>query len=46
VEKGEKLGQLLGAIVHRDLAAFKVWQQFMQNPLRKTPMSLCKSCRG
>jgi hypothetical protein len=37
VEKDEKLGQLLAAPVHRDLAVFKVCQQFMQKPLRKTP---------
>jgi hypothetical protein len=37
VEKDEKLGQLPAAPVHRDLAAFKVWQQIMQKPLRKTP---------
>jgi hypothetical protein len=37
VEKGEKLGQLSAAPVHRDLTAFKVWQQFVQKPLRKTP---------
>jgi hypothetical protein len=36
VEKDEKLGQLSAAPVYRDLAAFKVWQQFVQNPLRKT----------
>jgi hypothetical protein len=37
VEIGEKLGQLPASRVHRDMAAFKVWLQFMQNPLRKTP---------
>jgi hypothetical protein len=37
VEKDEKLGQLPAAPVHRDLAAFKVWQQIMQKPLRKIP---------
>jgi hypothetical protein len=37
VEKGGKLGQLPAAPVHRNRVAFKVWQQFMQNPLRKTP---------
>jgi hypothetical protein len=36
VEKVEKRGQLSAAPVHRDLVAFKVWQQFMQNLLRKT----------
>jgi hypothetical protein len=36
VEKDEKLGQLSAAPIHKDLAAFKVWQQCMQNPLRKT----------
>jgi hypothetical protein len=28
------------------VVAFKVWQQIVQNPLRKTPYSLCKSWRG
>jgi hypothetical protein len=36
VEIGEKLGQLAVALVHRDMVAFKVWQQFMQNPWIKT----------
>jgi hypothetical protein len=34
---GKKLGQLPAASVHRNRVAFKVWQEFMQNPLRKTP---------
>jgi hypothetical protein len=37
VEIGEKLGQLPASPIHRDMATFKVWLQFMQNPLRKTP---------
>jgi hypothetical protein len=37
VEIGEKLGQLSVSPVHRNVATFKVWQQFMQNPWRKTP---------
>jgi hypothetical protein len=37
VEIGEKLGQLAVPPVQRDMAAFKVWQHFMQNPWRKTP---------
>jgi hypothetical protein len=37
VEKDEKLGQLPATPVHRNVVAFKVWQQFMQHPLRKTP---------
>jgi hypothetical protein len=37
VEKDEKRGQLLASPVHRDMATFKVWQQIVQNPLRKTP---------
>jgi hypothetical protein len=41
-----KPGQLVVPPVHRTMAAFKVCQQFMQNPLRKTPYSLCESCRG
>jgi hypothetical protein len=36
VEKDEKRGQLTAALVHRDMAAFKVWLQFVQNPIRKT----------
>jgi hypothetical protein len=32
VEIGEKRGQLTAAPVHRDMAAFKVWLQFVQNP--------------
>jgi hypothetical protein len=36
VEIGENLGQLAVPPVHRDMTAFKVWQQFMQNPWRKT----------
>jgi hypothetical protein len=37
VEKDEKRGQLSVSPVHRDVVAFKVWQQIVQNPLRKTP---------
>jgi hypothetical protein len=36
VEKGEKLGQLPVAPVYSNRAAFKVWLQFMQNPLKNT----------
>jgi hypothetical protein len=46
VEIGEKLGQLAVPPVHRDIAAFKVWQRFVQNPLRKTLYGLCERCRG
>jgi hypothetical protein len=46
VEKDEKLGQLPVALVRRNRVAFKVWQQFLHNMLRKTPYNLCKSCRG
>jgi hypothetical protein len=46
VEIGEKLGQLSASPVHRNMATFKVLQQLVQNPLRKTPYGLCKSCRG
>jgi hypothetical protein len=35
-EKGEKLGQLAVPPGHRNLATFKVWQQFVQNSWRKT----------
>jgi hypothetical protein len=37
VKKGEKCGQLSASPVHRDMATFKVWQQLVQNPLRKAP---------
>jgi hypothetical protein len=37
VEIGEKLGQLAAPPVHRDMAAFKVWQRFAQNSLGETP---------
>jgi hypothetical protein len=46
VEKDGKRGQLSASPVHRDMATFKVWLQFMQNSLRKTPQSHYKSCRG
>jgi hypothetical protein len=46
VEKGEKRGQLSASPVHWDMATFKVWLHFMQNPLRKIPYSPCRSCRG
>jgi hypothetical protein len=46
VEKDEKRGQPSASPVHRDMATFKVWLQFMQNSLSKTPQNLCKSCRG
>jgi hypothetical protein len=46
VEKGKKLGQLSASPVQRNMATFKVWQRFVQNPLRKTPYDLCESCRG
>jgi hypothetical protein len=46
VEKGEKLGQLPAAPVHRDMAAFNVGKLFLQKPLRKSPYSLCESCIG
>jgi hypothetical protein len=36
VEIGEKRGQPPAAPVHRDMATFKVWQQIVHNPLRKT----------
>jgi hypothetical protein len=37
VKEGGKLGQLPAAPVHWHKVAFKVWQKFMQKPLRKTP---------
>jgi hypothetical protein len=36
VEKGEKLGQLPAAPIHRNVVALRVWQQIVQNLLRKT----------
>jgi hypothetical protein len=45
-KKGGKLGQLAVPPVHRNLATFKVWQQFVQNLWRKTLYGLCESCRG
>jgi hypothetical protein len=45
-EKSEKRGQPPAGPVHKDMATFKVGKLFMQKPLRKTPTSLCKSCRG
>jgi hypothetical protein len=36
VEEGGKLGQLPATPVHWRKVAFKVWQKFMQKPLRKT----------
>jgi hypothetical protein len=46
VEIGEKLGQLAVSPVHRNVATFTVWQQFVQNRLRKTPYDLFESCKG
>jgi hypothetical protein len=37
VEEGGKLGQLSTAPAHWHRVAFKLWQKFMQKPLRKTP---------
>jgi hypothetical protein len=37
VEKDGKLGQLSASPVHRNVVTFKVWQQIVQIPLRKTP---------
>jgi hypothetical protein len=36
VEKEEKRGQPTAAPVHQHMAIFKVWQQIVQNLLRKT----------
>jgi hypothetical protein len=35
-EIGEKFGQLPAAIVHQDMAAFRVWLRIVHNPLGKT----------
>jgi hypothetical protein len=36
-KKGGKLGQLSAAPIHWHRVAFKIWLQFMQRLLRKTP---------
>jgi hypothetical protein len=46
VEIGEKRGQLTVPPVHRNMATFEVWQQFVQNSWRKNLQGLCESCRG
>jgi hypothetical protein len=46
VEIGEKRGQLAVPPVYRNMATFKVWQRFVQNPWRITLYSLCESGRG
>jgi hypothetical protein len=46
VEIGEKLDQLSAPPVHRNMATFKVWQQFMQNPLRKHHTAFVKVVEG
>jgi hypothetical protein len=43
-EIGEKHGQPPVPPVHRTMATFKVWQQFVQNPWRKILYGLCESC--
>jgi hypothetical protein len=44
--KSGKLGQLPAAHVHRNRVAFRVWQQFMQNPLRKHLWAFVKVVEG
>jgi hypothetical protein len=46
VENGEKHGQLSASPVHRDRATFKIFLQFMQNPLRKNPTAFVKVVGG
>jgi hypothetical protein len=46
VEIGGKLGKLSASPVHRNMVTFKVWQRFVQNPLRKILYGLCESCKG
>jgi hypothetical protein len=46
VEKDEKCGQLSASPVHRDVVAFIVWQQIVQNPLRKHPRAFVKVVEG
>jgi hypothetical protein len=45
-EIGETLDRMTVPPVSRNMATFKVWQQFVQNPLRKTPYDLFESGRG
>jgi hypothetical protein len=46
VENGKKLGQLQLSTIHRCRETFKVCQQFIQNLLLNTRMSLSISSRG
>jgi hypothetical protein len=46
MEKDEKLGQLSAAPVHRNVVAFKVWLQFVQNLSRKHPRAFVEVVEG
>jgi hypothetical protein len=46
VEIGEKLDRLTVPHVFQNWSAFNVGMTFLQNPLRKTPWSLFRSCSG
>jgi hypothetical protein len=46
VEKSEKLGQLQPSTIHRKRVAFKVWSQFMQNPLLKHHRAILEVVEG
>jgi hypothetical protein len=46
VEIGEKLGQPSASPIHRNMATFKVWLQFVQNPWRKHPRAFVKVVEG
>jgi hypothetical protein len=46
VEKLEKLVARAGFTVQKNMLAFKVGICVIQNPWRKTPYSLFRSCRG
>jgi hypothetical protein len=46
VERLEKLVARAGFTVQKNRLTFKVGISVIQNPWRKTPFSLSKSCRG
>jgi hypothetical protein len=46
VEIGENPWSIASVTIHKRKEKLKVGEQFMQNSLRKNPMSLCISCRG
>jgi hypothetical protein len=46
VEDGAKPWSMLACTVHRRRESLQLGFLFMQHMLLKTPISLCKSCRG